>query len=158
MHVAAEYGNDLMVYMLNESGLDVNTQDLRNNSPLHVAVVQNKVHTVNFLLSLGADVTLVNDEGNTALHVSVLARNIQSCRDMLKRGANRNTENKQECTAQDLVKIEVIDKTLRASFLSALSKPWYSGCPMGRLPLMPLERNKRTQALFITLFAFIFLT
>jgi hypothetical protein len=42
-------------------------------------------------------------------------------------------------------------------FANVLSKPWYFGCPVGRLPFMPIEKNNRTELLFIFLFTFIWL-
>lgn len=44
-----------------------------------------------------------------------------------------------------------------SSFMSVLSKPWYTGCPVGKLPFMPIEKNNRTELLFIFLFVFIWL-
>jgi hypothetical protein len=41
------------------------------------------------------------------------------------------------------------------SFLSVLAKPWFTGCPIGKLPFMPIERNNRAELLFIVLFVFI---
>jgi len=35
MHIAAENGSDLMIYMLAELGADVNLQDNEGNTPLH---------------------------------------------------------------------------------------------------------------------------
>lgn len=43
------------------------------------------------------------------------------------------------------------------SFMNVLSKPWYLGCPVGKLPFMPIEKTNRTQLLFIGLFVFIWL-
>jgi hypothetical protein len=48
-------------------------------------------------------------------------------------------------------------KDLKSSFKSALEKPWYMGCPVGRLPLMPLQRSKKLPILFMFLFWFIYL-
>ena len=43
------------------------------------------------------------------------------------------------------------------TFISVLKKPWYSGCPVGKLPLMPIEKSRRAEILFTFLFFFIFL-
>jgi ankyrin repeat protein len=38
MHVAAEFGKDLMIYMIGEAGSDVNARDAKGNTPIHVAI------------------------------------------------------------------------------------------------------------------------
>lgn len=75
------------------------------NTPLHIAVLNNKVHSVNFLLSLGAEVEVCNLEGDTPLHYSVRAINIRSCKDLLLKGASRKTHNRENQTALDIAKI-----------------------------------------------------
>ena len=63
IHVAAKHGNDLMIYMIGEMGADVNAPDNRGNTPLHVAVLNNREHSVNFLISMGAELQTVNSDG-----------------------------------------------------------------------------------------------
>ena len=59
----------------------------------------------------------------------------------------------------DLVdRISNEDRQLKKSFKQALSSPWYYGCPLGRLPLMPIERNNRSSVLFVILFFYIVIT
>lgn len=89
MHVAAEYGNDLMIYMIGEMGGDVNAVDHMGNTPLHIATLNTREHSVNFLLSMRAEVNIPNMKGQSALHNSVLAKNLRSCKDLLIKGANR---------------------------------------------------------------------
>jgi ankyrin repeat protein len=43
MHVAAQHGNDLMIYMLGELGADINAPGPGGNTPLHIAVLNNRV-------------------------------------------------------------------------------------------------------------------
>jgi ankyrin repeat protein len=80
--------------MLGELGLDVNSPDSYGDTPLHFAVLNNRIHSVNFLLSLGAEVEVCNVDGDTPLHTSVRAVNIRSCKDLLLKGASRKTHNK----------------------------------------------------------------
>lgn len=39
----------------------------------------------------------------------------------------------------------------------ALANNWYYGCPLGRIPLMPIKRDNRSLVLFIILFWYILL-
>jgi hypothetical protein len=59
------------------------------------------------------------------------------------KGASRQTKNNEGQTPKDLAEVQIKDDVLRSSFSNALAKPWYAGCPLGRLPLMPIERTKR---------------
>lgn len=87
------------------------------------------------------------------MHVAVSVSNLRLCKDLCLKGANRNHLNHQDKTAHALAK----DANLPKNFLTVLSNPWYSGCPIGKLPFMPIERNNRAELLFIVLFAFVFI-
>lgn len=41
---------------------------------------------------------------------------------------------------------------------SILSTPWYSGCPFGKMPYMPVAKNSRGLWLFMSIFVFIYIT
>lgn len=82
MHEAATRGNDLMIYMLAEMGVQVNGLDNKGNTPLHEAVQAQRETSVKFLLSLGAAVNATNDEGMTPLHNAVLVANLRICKDL----------------------------------------------------------------------------
>lgn len=72
---------------------------------------------------------------------------------MCLKGANRSHKNYQDKNAHDLAK----DANLPKNFLAVLSNPWYSGCPIGKLPFMPIERTNRAEIVFVVLFAFVFI-
>jgi len=113
--------------------------------------------SVKFLISLGASVNASNDDGNTPLHMAVLAQNLRICKDLCIKGANRNDKNKADQTPEDLAKMTLTLVPDYKKFLSVLAKPWYTGCPVGKLPFMPIAKNNRTELLFIFLFVFIWL-
>jgi ankyrin repeat protein len=60
-----------MIFMLAEMGVEVNMPDSKGNTPLLVAVQNQKETSVKFLISLGANVNTANDHGHTPLHVAV---------------------------------------------------------------------------------------
>lgn len=89
--------------------------------------------------------------------MAVLAQNLRSTKDLLLKGADRQVTDRQGHLPGDfLERIENIQ--VRKSFKSALSSPWYYGCPLGRLPMMPVSRNNRSSILFCILFFYIVVT
>ena len=76
-----EYGNialhfassELVEYLVHEQRCDVNHQNKRGNTPLHVACLRGDPDTVRALTSIkGCNVNLQNKGGNTPLHVACL--------------------------------------------------------------------------------------
>lgn len=60
-------------------------------------------------------------------------------------------------TPAEMAKASLASAENYKSFASVLAKPWYTGCPVGKLPFMPIERNNRNELLFLFLFVFIWL-
>lgn len=53
-----------------KQGADINHQNGNGNTPLHVAVLENKSYIVNFLLEKGADPNIKNNENQTPLDIA----------------------------------------------------------------------------------------
>lgn len=157
MHQAAQMGHDLMIYMLAEMGHSVNALDHKGNTPLHEAVLASRETSTKFLLSLGAAVNATNDLSQTPLHLAVQVGNLRICKDLAFQGADRKAKNKEGQTALELAKATLSQESNFKSFSAVLSQPWYTGCPVGKLPFMPIERNNRNELLFLFLFVFIWL-
>jgi len=73
------------------------------------------------------------------------------------KGAERNVRDSEGRTPADYTD-QISDSVLKKAFKNALSSPWYFGCPLGRLPLMPVSRNNRSAVLFCILFFYILIT
>ncbi len=50
----------------------INTQNVKKQSPLHIAVLHNNAKAVHQLLAAGADGSLIDIEDNTPLHISTM--------------------------------------------------------------------------------------
>jgi ankyrin repeat protein len=157
VHVAAELGHDLMLYFFGEMGLDIDAVDSKGDSPLHLAVENKKKSSLRFLLSMNAELNVKNKQGRTPLHVAVVSQNVDAIKELLVKGANRNSVDNERNKPADLNN-KVNEGPIRAEIAAVLGKACYSGCPLGRLPYMPIERNSRTMVLFIILFAYILTT
>ena len=157
MHTAAELGHDLMLYFFGEMGIDVDAVDVKGNTPLHLAVEHKRQSSIKFLLSMNAELNVKNKEGQTPLHTAVLVRNTEAIKELLVKGANRNVRDNGDYKPIDL-NTKVNEGAARDEIAKILGKACYSGCPLGRLPYMPIERNSRTMILFVILFAYILTT
>lgn len=105
---------------------------------------------------MGVEVNAKNKDGNTPLHECVIASNIRNAKDLLSKGARRSVKNLAGQTPAELTIL--LDKATAKTFGSVLQRPWYFGCPLSRLPLKPIERNKWHYAFFLFLFFAIYLT
>ena len=146
-----------MLYFFGEMGLDIDAVDANGDTPLHLAVEHKQVNSVRFLLSMNAELNVKNKLGRTPLHVAVINQNVDAAKELLVKGANRNTRDNDNFRPIDLnAKAEA--STDRDALKSILSSACFSGCPLGRLPYMPIERNSRAMVLFVILFAYILTT
>lgn len=71
---AVHSGNIEGIILAVESGIDVNAQDDRGATPLHIAAFRGEVEIAEYLLSEGADPTITNLDGLTALQTAEYVR------------------------------------------------------------------------------------
>lgn len=58
-------------FLLFQGRCDVNVKNNRNQSPLHLAVIQGHVGMVQLLVSQGSDVNAEDEDGDTAMHIAL---------------------------------------------------------------------------------------
>ena len=71
---AVHSGNIDGIILAVESGIDINAQDDRGATPLHMAAFRGEVEIAEYLLSEGADTTITNIDGLTALQTAEYVR------------------------------------------------------------------------------------
>ncbi|WP_338406774.1 ankyrin repeat domain-containing protein [Wolbachia endosymbiont (group A) of Longitarsus flavicornis] len=117
LHLAVKKDNidiNVLNALLGAEGIDVNIKDkLREWTPLHWAVSENKIDKVKALLGAeGIDVNIEDKyEKKTPLHLAAQNNNQEIVEDLIKAGANINVKDKDEKTPLDLATDEKI-KTL----------------------------------------------
>lgn len=88
LHITASFGSvGLLKKLIEQSGLNINSQTDQGSTPLHVAARQNRVEVVEFLMSLeGIDDTIRDLEGRTPLECakSRQVRNVIECKNQFK--------------------------------------------------------------------------
>ena len=80
--------------LLLEHGADIDTQDDKGNSLLHMAVAVNDAEQIEFLLKKGARVNIINKWKNSPLHRAVIKKNHKSIQILLDHGADVNLADK----------------------------------------------------------------
>lgn len=113
LHEAVMNGNlDAVQQLLNE-GIDINSANNLGNTPLHLAVIRNKVSTpssedyvnkkiLQAILDKNPNINAVNKQGNTPLHLALQENSSQSCELILNRNPNLKIQNNHGDTALHL--------------------------------------------------------
>ncbi|CAA2942819.1 E3 ubiquitin- ligase KEG [Olea europaea subsp. europaea] len=70
LHTAAMVNDIELVKIILEAGVDVNTRNVQNTLPLHVALARGSKSCVGLLLSAGANCNLQDDDGDNAFHIA----------------------------------------------------------------------------------------
>lgn len=115
---------------------------------------------LNYILSMKPDLEARDCFGYTPLHIAVTCveklgstRNVKA---LLLRGADRKA-----IDLNNKMPVEHISESLEDDVINDLTQQLgpqsYWECLMMRVPLIPLKRNHKTQALFLTMFTVIFL-
>jgi hypothetical protein len=91
------------VTLLLERGADINAQDWRKRTPLHLAADHGHASVVKLLLERDADITAKDAVGWTALHLAAHDGRVSSVTLLLERGADVNGVGRDNCTPLQLV-------------------------------------------------------
>ena len=94
LSVAAFEGHlDLVEYLVEELGANVNALDFDGSPPLHCI---EDLDVINYLVENGADVHIRDDEGYSTIKYAVLSSNIDVIRCLVKNGANIKEKDEDE--------------------------------------------------------------
>lgn len=95
--LAVQYAETKTVKALLDK-VDINLQDKKGNSPIHLALLKNKDDALNALLEKGADVNVAGRdqtvEGQTVLYLAVIRNREDLIEKLLEKGANPNQADK----------------------------------------------------------------
>jgi ankyrin repeat protein len=99
LHLAAEDNNIIRAMIWIHAGFSINAQDMKGNTPLHVATYYMHDRILDMLLQNGAKVNIRNQDGYTALHVAAYKNNIKAAKKLLSAGTEVDAQTHEEFTA-----------------------------------------------------------
>ncbi|KJV56246.1 ankyrin repeat domain-containing protein [Orientia tsutsugamushi] len=106
---AAKHNYLDVVKHLIEHGVDINTQNLRGSTALHIAAYNGNIQMAMFLLANHAEVDTQNVYSNTALYYAVEQSNIEMASILLSYGANPNFQCHFNVTPFEIAWVKYID-------------------------------------------------
>lgn len=95
LHLCGEKGYpDLIMYILDKGGenIDINDTNKKKETPLHLAVRNNKEEVVKLLIEKGADINAVDSIGATPLSVALEVDNLSLAKYLVEKGASLDVE------------------------------------------------------------------
>ncbi len=101
LHLAAERGEALLVYLLLREGADEDARDGDGRTPLHKAAEEGHVEVAKVLLKHGADLNAKDRYEDTPLHKAAEKGRVEVVKLLLEHGADVNTRDRYENTPLD---------------------------------------------------------
>lgn len=103
--------NPIIELILTSPLLDLNYQDKKGNTYLHISVIQQNLKVIQKLLDKGISINAKNNDGNTALHFAYYINNLDIIK-ILKENKNINLykRNNQGLIAEEIIPTNELDK------------------------------------------------
>lgn len=94
LHVAAQFGDEAMVYLLLEHGADLKARDGLGRSALHWAASSGNRNLINLFIDKGIPADTQEHSGETPLHTASVFAMRESIEALARRGANINARDR----------------------------------------------------------------
>lgn len=139
MHAGSVLSDIKIIKYLIFKGADVNVQNNKGRSALHMSVVSINTDIINFLLNSGADINIIDNEGSTPLHWAAEIKRTNIMHILIKYGADLYTKDNMGNTPLDKLNNNH-DKDCECKSLIGL----YNRVCVRRLNLEDSKQNTRT--------------
>ena len=89
---------------LGERKVDLDSQDVDGDTPLHVVLWRDDYYAAETLIEAGAKLDAIGDMGETPLHVAINRGNVRATRALLEAGADTKIRSEFGKTADELLR------------------------------------------------------
>ena len=114
LHLAVRYVQVPIVrYLVERLNFDINIGNNKGRTPLHFAVENNDIKTINFLLSKGANIEAEDNQGWTPLYLASFTYKKEAYQFLAYKGANRNVKPKDPIPFSSFEEQAAIVRTLK---------------------------------------------
>lgn len=114
LHIAAAFGDLMIVQALTLAGADVEIPDLWGNTALYTAAIGGRTTCVVTLIHARADIDAQNDMGNTPLHGAARNHHIATLQVLLNAGADTFLPNHQGQIPAEVARTKEIAQLIRS--------------------------------------------
>ncbi|PPS21060.1 ankyrin [Brachyspira murdochii] len=104
IHIACLYGDLSKIKRLLASGININSKDFSDKTPLMYAAEDGAIDTIDFLIRNGANINDTDVRGDSALIIAVKNNNIKASQLLIEKGADLNIKNEDNKDALNIAK------------------------------------------------------
>lgn len=102
IHIACLYGDLSKIKRLLESGVNINSKDFSNRTPLMYAAEDGAVDTIEYLIRNGANINDIDVRGDSALIIALKNNNVKASKLLIESGANLYIKNEDDKDALNI--------------------------------------------------------
>lgn len=113
IHIACLYGDIKKIKEFLNSGVNINSKDFSNRTPLMYAAEDGATEILGYLLKNGANINEIDIRGESALIIALKNHNINAAKFLIESGADLSIINEEDknalAIAQDIDSTEIIE-------------------------------------------------
>ncbi|TKZ33906.1 ankyrin repeat domain-containing protein [Brachyspira catarrhinii] len=113
IHIACLYGDIRKIKEFLNSGVNINSKDFSNRTPLMYAAEDGATEILDYLLKNGANINEIDIRGESALIIALKNHNINAAKFLIESGADLSIINEEDKNAlniaQDIDSTEIIE-------------------------------------------------
>lgn len=104
IHIACLYGDIRKIKEFLNSGVNINSKDFSNKTPLMYAAEDGAIEIIDYLLKNGANINDIDIRGESALIIALKNHNIKAAKFLIESGADLSIINEEDKNALTIAK------------------------------------------------------
>ena len=104
IHIACLYGDIKKIKEFLNAGVNINSKDFSNKTPLMYAAEDGAIEILNYLLKNGANINDIDIRGESALIIALKNHNIKAAKFLIENGADLSIINEEDKNVLNIAK------------------------------------------------------